>query len=84
MSKRIELELWEVERLIPYAKNAKKHSKDQVVTLAGLIQKYGFTQPILVDAKGSIVAGHGRAHAARAGDRRRLRPRPHRQGIRGL
>jgi hypothetical protein len=64
MSKRIELELWEVERLIPYAKNAKKHSKDQVVTLAGLIQKYGFTQPILVDAKGSIVAGHGRRLAA--------------------
>lgn len=59
------VELWEVERLVPFEKNAKIHTDEQVDTLVGLIKRYGFTQPIVVDADGVIIAGHGRRLAAR-------------------
>jgi hypothetical protein len=64
MSKRIEVELWEVAKLIPYEKNFKKHSQEQVENIAGLIQRFGFTQPILIDPQGVVIAGHGRRLAA--------------------
>lgn len=48
----------------PYLKNAKKHSDEQIESLATQIHKHGFTQPILVDKKMVIVAGHGRLLAA--------------------
>ena len=50
--------------LIPYARNAKKHSNTQVTQLAGSIREFGFVNPVIVDADGSIVAGHGRVLAA--------------------
>lgn len=59
------VEIWDVNRPIPYEKNAKIHSDKQVDTLAGLIKRYGFTQPIVVDADGVIIAGHGRRLAAK-------------------
>lgn len=58
-------ELWPIERVKPYAKNAKKHTPEQVETLAGLIQNFGWTQPIVVDRKGVIIIGHGRTLAAK-------------------
>jgi ParB-like chromosome segregation protein Spo0J len=67
MSKRIEMEHWSIEDLIPYEKNAKRHSPEQISRLAGLIAKAGWTQPIVVDGdnnRGSIIAGHGRRLAA--------------------
>lgn len=67
MSKRIEMEQWSIEDLIPYEKNAKRHSPEQISRLAGLISKAGWTQPIVVDGdnnRGSIIAGHGRRLAA--------------------
>ncbi len=67
MSKRIETEIWAVKDLRPYEKNAKKHSPEQVKTLAGLIKEHGWTQPIVVDGeknRGSLVVGHGRRLAA--------------------
>ncbi len=54
----------QVDDLIPYARNAKKHPPEQVARLAGLIEEFGWTNPVLADAKG-IVAGHGRVMAAR-------------------
>ena len=56
--------LVDIDSLIPYARNARTHSSEQVAQIAASIVEFGFTNPILVDAKG-IVAGHGRLAAAR-------------------
>ncbi len=63
MAKRIEL--WPLERLVPYAKNARTHSAAQVAQIAASIAEFGFVNPILVDSTDGIVAGHGRLLAAR-------------------
>jgi len=55
----------DVEALKPYEKNAKTHSDAQIDELVSLIQEFGFTQPILVDAHKGIIAGHGRLMAAK-------------------
>lgn len=63
MAKRIEL--WPLSRLQPYERNARLHSKEQVAQLAASITEFGFVNPILVDGKDGIIAGHGRLEAAR-------------------
>lgn len=50
--------------LIPYARNSRTHSEDQVAQIAGSIQEFGFTNPVLIDSKNGIIAGHGRIMAA--------------------
>ena len=50
--------------LLPYAKNSRTHSADQVSQLAASIKEFGFTTPVLVDDDNGIVAGHGRVLAA--------------------
>jgi len=50
--------------LIPYARNARTHSEQQVQQIAGSIQEFGFCNPVLIDAQNSIIAGHGRVMAA--------------------
>ena len=62
MAKR--LEMWPVERLQPYARNARVHSERQVEKIAASIREFGFTAPILVDSADGILAGHGRLQAA--------------------
>src|SRR5580704_4463791 len=59
------LELWDIARLIPSARNARTHSDDQVAEIAGSIAAFGFIVPVLVDREGIIIAGHGRVLAAR-------------------
>jgi len=54
-----------VEDLIPYARNSRTHSDAQVAQIAASIKEFGWTNPILVDTDGSIIAGHGRLMAAR-------------------
>ena len=57
---------WEsVDKLIPYAKNARTHSDEQVAQIAGSIKEFGFNNPVLVDKDNSVIAGHGRLMAAR-------------------
>lgn len=51
--------------LIPYARNSRTHSDTQVSQIAASIKEFGFTNPILVDETGGIIAGHGRVLAAR-------------------
>ncbi|MFL1464352.1 site-specific DNA-methyltransferase [Roseococcus sp. DSY-14] len=51
--------------LIPYAENARTHSSDQVAQIAASIAEFGFVNPVLVDAAGVLVAGHGRVMAAK-------------------
>lgn len=50
--------------LIPYARNSRTHSTEQVQQIAGSIKEFGFTNPILIDEKGGIIAGHGRVMGA--------------------
>jgi DNA modification methylase len=52
-----------VDKLIPYAKNSRTHSPEQVAQIAASIKEFGFRNPILVDGVG-IIAGHGRLMAA--------------------
>ncbi|HEX2859084.1 MAG TPA: DNA methyltransferase [Alphaproteobacteria bacterium] len=54
-----------VATLKPYANNPRKHSKAQVRQIAASIEAFGFTNPVLVDAEGTILAGHGRVEAAK-------------------
>lgn len=54
-----------MDSLRPDPRNARKHSADQIATLAKLIQRFGFTAPLIVTAEGGLVAGHGRLEAAR-------------------
>jgi DNA modification methylase len=55
----------EIEKLIPYARNSRTHSDDQVAQIAASIKEFGWTNPILVDGEAGIIAGHGRLAAAR-------------------
>jgi hypothetical protein len=60
-----QIEMVGIEKLIPYAKNSRTHSDEQVAQLAGSIREFGFTNPVLIDAESGIIAGHGRVLAAR-------------------
>ncbi len=59
------IEKWPLDRLLPYAANARTHSESQVAQLAGSIAEFGFNVPLLVDERGVLIAGHGRLLAAR-------------------
>jgi ParB-like chromosome segregation protein Spo0J len=50
--------------LIPYARNSRTHSDDQVGQIAASIKEWGWTVPVLIDPKGGLIAGHGRILAA--------------------
>ncbi len=50
--------------LTPYARNSRTHSAEQVQQVAASIKEFGFTNPILIDGQGGIIAGHGRLQAA--------------------
>lgn len=54
-----------VDELIPYINNARTHNDEQVRQICASINEYGFTNPILIDEKNSIIAGHGRLLAAK-------------------
>ena len=59
------IENLKVEDLLPYANNSRTHSPDQVAQIAASMVEFGWTNPVLIDARGTIVAGHGRVMAAR-------------------
>jgi DNA modification methylase len=61
----LQVQQWPVEKLIPYARNARTHSEEQVAQVAASITEFGWTNPILVGGDGVIIAGHARLLAAR-------------------
>jgi DNA modification methylase len=61
----IQIERWPVERLIPYARNPRTHTDEQVAQIAASIAEFGWTNPVLVGADGVVIAGHARLMAAR-------------------
>jgi DNA modification methylase len=61
----LQVVMWSVEKLIPYARNSRTHSDEQVAQVAASIVEFGWTNPILVGADAVIIAGHARLLAAR-------------------
>jgi DNA modification methylase len=59
------VERWSLDRLLPYARNARTHSASQIDQIAASMREWGWTNPVLVDELGMIIAGHGRIQAAR-------------------
>src|ERR1700682_4595679 len=59
------IELCPIDKLIPFARNPRTHSEAQVTQIAASIAEFGFNNPILVDTKAGIIAGHGRVRFAR-------------------
>ncbi|WP_017364488.1 site-specific DNA-methyltransferase [Methylococcus capsulatus] len=59
------IEHWPMDKLLPYARNARQHSDEQIAQIAASIAEFGFVNPCLVGADGVLVAGHGRLAAAR-------------------
>ena len=65
MNKPPKIELRDIDSLVPYINNARKHSDEQIDAIAGSIKEFGWTNPILVDGDNGLIAGHGRLLAAR-------------------
>lgn len=59
-----QIEFWPIERLRPYARNAKMHGPDQVARIAASMARFGWTVPCMVGDDGELIAGHGRVLAA--------------------
>ncbi|ACC76136.1 ParB/Srx family N-terminal domain-containing protein [Paraburkholderia phymatum] len=55
----------DIEHLVPYARNARTHSDEQIAQLAASLREFGWTNPVLLDGDCGIIAGHGRVLAAR-------------------
>lgn len=64
-ARRLEVNYKRIDKLIPDKRNARTHSKKQVAQIAESIEAFGFTNPILTDPDGNIIAGHGRLRAAK-------------------
>ncbi|OAN53018.1 DNA methylase N-4 [Paramagnetospirillum marisnigri] len=60
------VEHWSIDRLIPYGRNARTHSDGQVAQIAASMVEFGWTNPVLADSKGNVIAGHGRLAAAKS------------------
>lgn len=64
MSEKLKIVYRPLQELSPYAHNARTHSPEQVAQLVESIKQFGWTNPVLIDEKGEIIAGHGRVMAA--------------------
>ena len=62
---RLRVQIWPIDRLLPYIRNARTHTDAQVAQVAASITEFGWTNPLLVAADGTIIAGHARLAAAR-------------------
>jgi len=62
---KLKIEMWPIDKVLPYAQNARLHPNEQVATIARSIAEFGFVNPCLVDADGVLIAGHGRILAAK-------------------
>ena len=59
-----ELRMMPVDQLVPYTNNARTHSPEQIMKLRASIREFGFADPIMIDEKNNVLAGHGRLLAA--------------------
>jgi hypothetical protein len=61
----LQIQIWPVDRLLPYVRNARTHTDEQVAQVAASMRQFGWTNPILVGSDNIIIAGHARLAAAR-------------------
>ncbi len=64
-SDRLEIMCLSIDELVPYARNPRTHSEEQIAQIAASIREFGFTNPILIDGNRRVIAGHGRLAAAK-------------------
>lgn len=62
---RLNIQYRKVSDLKPATRNARTHSTEQIKQIAASIKQFGFTNPVLIDANGQLIAGHGRVEAAK-------------------
>jgi len=62
---KMEIQQIKIDEILPYAKNAKKHPKEQVQKIAQSIKRFGFKQPLVIDKNKVVIVGHGRFEAAK-------------------
>lgn len=55
----------DIDKLVPYARNARTHSKEQIAQLRSSLREFGFVSPVIIDSNYNIIAGHGRVAAAK-------------------
>jgi ParB-like chromosome segregation protein Spo0J len=65
MTRALRIESWSLDKFIPYPRNARTHSDEQVAQIAASIKEFGFVNPILAGPDRVIIAGHARLLAAR-------------------
>ena len=61
----LNIEYRDLDSLIPYERNPRTHSEEQIAQIAASIKEFGFTNPILLDGENGVIAGHGRLAAAK-------------------
>lgn len=61
----LEIKYKDINDLIPYVNNTRTHSEEQVNQIASSIKEFGFTNPVLIDEQGGLIAGHGRVMGAK-------------------
>lgn len=66
MTTTTEIQLVDIDKLVPYANNARTHNKEQILKLRSSLREFGFVNPVIIDREYNVLAGHGRIEAAKA------------------
>ena len=66
MTTTTEFQLVDINKLVPYANNARTHNKEQILKLRSSLREFGFVNPVIIDREYNVLAGHGRIEAAKA------------------
>ena len=65
MTTTTEFQLVDIDKLVPYANNARTHNKEQILKLRSSLREFGFVNPVIIDREYNVLAGHGRIMAAK-------------------
>ena len=65
MTTTTEFQLVDIDKLVPYANNARTHNKEQILKLRSSLREFGFVNPVIIDREYNVLAGHGRIEAAK-------------------
>ena len=65
MTTTTEFQLVDINKLVPYANNARTHNKEQILKLRSSLREFGFVNPVIIDKDYNVLAGHGRITAAK-------------------
>ena len=65
MTTTTEFQLVDINKLVPYANNARTHNKEQILKLRSSLREFGFVNPVIIDREYNVLAGHGCIMAAK-------------------